>query len=89
MLQLVNVKAVMLVPVTWMLVEVMSERVKAEPGLALMVMVPVAARVASVEDTIVLSSAGLPVQEKSKTDAFAIAGQQHRTNAITLKKSFP
>ena len=62
--QLVKLKEAILVPLTLMLVEVISESVKLEPGLALILMVPVAVRVASFEETIVLSNAGSPVQEK-------------------------
>jgi hypothetical protein len=84
LLQLVKLKGVIFAPVTLMVVEVISECVNAEPGLALISMVPVAVRVASSEETIVPSNAGLPVQEKLYVVAFPIVGQQHRTNATAL-----
>ena len=63
-----------------MLVATMLASMKLAPAAALISMVPVADRVGSVEETIVESSAGLPVQEKSKTIALEAVGQQHKMN---------
>jgi hypothetical protein len=78
--QLVNTKPTIELPETPMLVATMLASAKLAPAAALISMVPVADRVGSFEEMIVESSAGLPVQEKSKTIALEEVGQQHKMN---------
>src|SRR5690242_18640986 len=74
--QPVKTNGVMLAPVTLILVETISDSVKAAPGAALMSIVPVAFRLLSGDEVIVPSAAGSPVQKKLYTVAWPIDGDR-------------